>query len=66
MILSPERVKINNKTNASHKAQKTNRWETRCGQKKSEKLKLLYQANSVVYKSDKNAMNNIGHEGTNE
>ena len=30
-------------------------------------LKLLYQAKFLVYKRDnKNAMNNIGHEWTNE
>ena len=34
--------------------------------KAKSQLKLLYQAKFLVYKSNKNAMNNIGHEGTNE
>ena len=32
---------------------------------KAKKLKLLYQKRFLAYKSNKNALNNIGHEGTN-
>ena len=71
-LLMPEKLKQSLLLTCSKAMEKTgnndktiNQMPARKSKAKSQ-LKLLYQAKFLVYKSNKNAMNNIGHEGTNE